>query len=169
MIGSPASIRHTESLATPWYALPLPLSTQPISCRRDIVSPSPCRIESAAMTGKRRGLATISEKSRGAWEHGNIFFSRFLKFPDFQSISFFEKLREFAISKAPHLWFFRENQRFPDAEPRMFANANHANQEFAELRLHPDDFFCYLLIFVGPPSATGWHCTLVPNDYRPRT
>ena len=42
----------------------------------------------------------------------------------------------------------------------MFANANHANQEFAELRLDPDDFSCYLLIFVGPPSATGWHGTL---------
>ena len=108
---------------------------------------------------RRRGFVAISEKSLGTWEHGNIFFSRFLKFPDFQSISFFEKLREFAISKAPHLWFFRENQRFPDAEPRMFANANHANQEFAELRLDPDDFSCYLLIFVGPPSATGWHGT----------
>ena len=53
VVGSPASIRHTESLATPWYALPLPLSKQPLSCRRDIVSPSPCRTESSAMTNDR--------------------------------------------------------------------------------------------------------------------
>ena len=53
------------------------------------------------MTARRRGLAAISEKSLGTWEHGNIFFSRFLKFPDFQLISLFEKWRQFAFSKAP--------------------------------------------------------------------
>ena len=53
------------------------------------------------MTARRRGLAAISEKSLGTWEHGNIFFSRFLKFPDFQLIFLFEKWRKFAFSKAP--------------------------------------------------------------------
>ena len=77
------------------------LSTQPLSCRRDIVSPSPCRIDSAAMTARRRGLAAISEKSLGTWEHGNIFSSRFLNFPDFQLIFLFQKWRKFAFSKAP--------------------------------------------------------------------
>ena len=42
----------------------------------------------------RPGL--FSEKSLATWQPGNIFFSRFLKFPDFQSISFFEKWRKFA-------------------------------------------------------------------------
>ena len=112
MIGSPASIRHTESLATPWYALPLPLSKQPLSCRRDIVSPSLCRIESAAMTARRRGLAAISEKSLGTWEHGNIFFSRFLNFPDFPLISLFQKWRQFAFSKAPPFDFFAKISDF---------------------------------------------------------
>ena len=51
--------------------------------------------------GRRRGLATISKKSLATWQHGNIFFSRFLKFPDFQSISLFQKWRKFAFSKAP--------------------------------------------------------------------
>ena len=120
------------------------------------------------MTARRRGLAAISEKSLGTWEHGNIFFSRFLKFPDFQLIFLFQNGANSRFQRLPPL-IFRENQRFPDAEPRMFANANHANQEFAELSLDPDDVSCYLLIFVGPPSATGWHGTLVPNDYRPRT
>ena len=112
VVGSPASIRHTESLATPWYALPLPLSKQPLSCRRDVVSPSLCRIESAAMTARRRGLAAISEKSLGTWEHGNIFFSRFLKFPDFQLISLFQKWRKFAFSKAPPFDFFAKISDF---------------------------------------------------------
>ena len=45
----------------------------------------------------------------------------------------------------------------------MFANANHATQEFAPLRLDPDEFSCSRWVFVGPPSATGWHGTLVPR------
>ena len=47
----------------------------------------------------------------------------------------------------------------------MFANVNHANQEFAELRLDSDDFSCYRAVFEGPPSATGWHGTLVPRAW----
>ena len=47
----------------------------------------------------RPGL--FSEKSLGTWEHGNIFLGRFSKFPDFQSISLFQKWRKFAFSKAP--------------------------------------------------------------------
>ena len=61
------------------------------------------------MTARRRGLAAISEKSLGTWEHGNIFFSRFLKFPDFQLIFLFEKLRKFAFSKVPPLIFPRKS------------------------------------------------------------
>ena len=51
--------------------------------------------------GRRRGLAAISKKSLATWQHGNIFFGQFLKFPDFQSISLFQKWRKFAFSKAP--------------------------------------------------------------------
>ena len=100
----------------------------------------------------------------GTWEH---FFQPIFEFSGISADFLISKMAKIRVFKGPR--FFRENQRFPDAEPRMLANANHANQEFAESRLDPDDFFCYLLIFVGPPSATGWHCTLVPNDYRPRT
>ena len=102
----------------------------------------------------------------GTWEH---FFQPIFEFSGFSADFLISKMAVICVFKGPPLRFFRENQRFPDAEPRMLANANHANQEFAELRLDPDDFSCYLLIFVGTPSATGWHGTLVPNNYRPRT
>ena len=50
----------------------------------------------------------------GTWEHGNIFFSRFLKFPDFQLIFLFEKWRKFAFSKAPPFDF---SPKISDSEP----------------------------------------------------
>ena len=68
------------------------------------------------MTARRRGLAAISEKSLGTWEHGNIFFGRFLKFPDFQLISLFEKWRQFAFSKAPPFDFSPKTSDF-ESEP----------------------------------------------------
>ena len=52
-------------------------------------------------TPRIRGNFGKISGNMGTWEHGNIFFRRFLNFPDFQLIFLFQKWRKFAFSKAP--------------------------------------------------------------------